>query len=43
MFQQTLENDYSMAGADHNLFDRWEVPTPAPWSSQIPALWAEEE
>jgi hypothetical protein len=40
MFQQGFENDCSMA-ADYNFLGK--APTPAPWSSRIPVLWAEEE
>jgi hypothetical protein len=44
MFQQGFENDSSMA-ADRHLFHRSKAltPTPAPWSSPTPVLWAEEE
>lgn len=43
MFQQTFENDYSIADADHGLLHRWKAPTLAPWSPRIPVLRAEEQ
>jgi hypothetical protein len=42
MFQRGFENEYSIA-ADHNPVHPWQAPTPGPWSSRNPVLWAEEE
>ena len=41
MFQDAFGHDYSIAGVGQSLFHRWNAP--APWGSQMPALWAEEE